>query len=257
MIEVKNLYKSFPVKDGIVDVLKNVSVTIEDGTFTMLFGPSGCGKSTLLHIMLGLEAPTKGTVLMQGKDYYSMNDDQRSLFRREHVGIIYQQPLWISALDVIGNVAFPMNLQGSDLAAADRRAKEALETVGMAHWANYHPTELSSGQQQKVSLARAVALDPEIIVADEPTGNLDTVSGQDLIALFVKLSREMKKTIVMVTHDLEYLRYADTVVHVLDGEIVEEVDRKAIVRSKKNVASEETADVWNVRDRQLLQKVHL
>lgn len=256
MIQVKNLYKSFPVKDGMVDVLKNINVSIEDGTFVMLFGPSGCGKSTLLHIMLGLEPPTKGLVAMQGKDFYQMKEDERSLFRRTHVGIIYQQPLWISSLDVVGNVAFPMSLRGEIGTTASERALKSLEGVGMDRWAHYHPTELSSGQQQKVALARAVALDPEIIVADEPTGNLDTVSGQELIDLFVSLARGKKKTIIMVTHDLEYLRYGDGIVHMLDGEIVEVVDRKKIVREKMK----DTADilsVWNVRDKELLKKVHL
>lgn len=259
LIEIKDLRKSFPVGDTQVEVLKNINMTVEQGEFVIIFGPSGCGKSTLLHTLLGLEPPTTGTVVMENKDIYSFTEDERSLFRRHKVGMVYQQPLWISSFSIIENLSFPLYLLGMDDITISKKASEALTIVGMEKWANYTPTELSGGQQQKVSLARALMIDPLLIVADEPTGNLDTVSGQELLERFLKLI-DIGKTIVMVTHDLEYLKYATKIFHIVDGEIVETFrpDKKSWknrILGKKEIGGNMAES--NVRDKDFLKNLHL
>lgn len=227
IIQVKNIFKTFHVGDQDVVVLKDVSFEVGQNDFCVIFGPSGCGKSTLLHTILGLEAPTKGVCIFLSKDLYAdMSEDQRSDFRKSHIGMVYQQPNWIKSLTVLENVAFPLVLMGKPKAENLEKAKSMLEVMGMSDWMNYAPTELSSGQQQKIALARALVTDPEVIIADEPTGNLDFESGQELMRLLVKLNKEQGKTILMVTHDLEYLKFAKTVVKMFNGMIAEEYTEK-------------------------------
>ena len=254
LMEIRDLEKSFPVREGEVKVLKKINFSINKGEFVIIFGPSGCGKSTLLHCLLGLEDPSSGKVLVEGKDFYEGTEDDRALYRRERVGMIYQQPLWIHALNVFDNVAFPLYLQDQDKLKIKESITKVLEKVVMQEKTDYMPTELSSGQQQKISLARALALDPLIIVADEPTGNLDTVSGQELIDLFRQLATD-GKTIIMVTHDLEYLKYGDKLIHMVDGEIVEE---KSVNGEKLKIAGKRGLDKGeraNVRDKEFLAKL--
>lgn len=219
IIQVEHIVKSFHVGMQDVAVLQDVSFTVLKGDFLIIFGPSGCGKSTLLHTILGLEIPNSGKITLLDKDIYqNTTEDDRGEFRKRHIGMIYQQPNWIKALTVIENVAFPLSLLGINKVEAIQKAGQILQTIGMANWASYLPTELSSGQQQKVALARSLITTSEIIVADEPTGNLDFESGQELMELLVKLNSE-GKTIVMVTHDLEYLSFAKTAIQMFDGTI--------------------------------------
>lgn len=219
--QVQNIYKSFHVGTADIPVLKNISFDIKSGDFLIIYGPSGCGKSTLLHVMLGLEEPTKGSVILLGKNLYNSTiEDDRSEFRKIHVGMVYQQSNWVKSLTVIENVAFPLLLLGQEKQQATEKARKLLQTIGMDGWANYIPTELSSGQQQKIALARALATDPEVIIADEPTGNLDFESSQELMQLLTNLNKA-SKTIIMVTHDLEYLKYAKTAIHIFNGEVLE------------------------------------
>jgi putative ABC transport system ATP-binding protein len=218
-IEIQNISKSFVVGQQTVSVLKNISLQVTPGDFAIIFGPSGCGKSTLLHTILGLESPSQGKIMVLQEDLYAKpGEDDISQFRKEHVGMIYQQPNWIKSLNVIENVAFPLALVGIEKAVTFEKARKVLDSVGMVNWANYHPSELSSGQQQKIALARGIINDPELIVADEPTGNLDYESGQDVMNILRTLNNT-GKTIVMVTHDLEYLEYAKTAVRMFDGTI--------------------------------------
>ena len=218
---LEDIYKSFEVGNQQVEVLKGVSCDLDKAEFLILFGPSGCGKSTLLHTMLGLEPPTKGQVMFLGEDFYKYDQDGRAEIRKKKVGMVYQQPYWIKALSVIENVAFPLTILGYNHSDSVKAAEEKLELVGMQDWRDYYPTELSSGQQQKVSLARALVNNPEVIVTDEPTGNLDTKSGEELMKLIKDLNDETK-TIVMVTHDLEYLSFASRILHMVDGVIDKE-----------------------------------
>ncbi|MEN9328303.1 MAG: hypothetical protein RI947_1111 [Candidatus Parcubacteria bacterium] len=259
-IEAKNLCKSFYIKDGMVPILKNINITINTGDFVIIFGPSGCGKSTLLHSLLGLEGPTSGTIEFEGKDFYGMTDDERAVYRRHRVGIIYQQPLWVSSLNVIENVSFSLHLLDYHPAMIEEKAMQVLSSVGMEKWRNYRPVELSSGQQQKISLARSMIIDPVLIVADEPTGNLDTVSGQELIETFMKLNSQ-GRSIIMVTHDLEYLRYASKIIHMIDGEVVEvyapKNRGKIDIKGKRGTGEASGTGEANVRDREFLKKLNL
>lgn len=221
LFQVQQVSKSFHVATADVPVLKNISFDVKAEDFLVIFGPSGCGKSTLLHTMLGLEEPTVGKVLFLGKNLYNgVTEDERSDFRKQHAGMVYQQPNWIRSLTVSENVAFPLQLLGEDKTVALEKAKQALGMVEMLDWASYIPTELSSGQQQRVALARALVTNPEVIIADEPTGNLDYESGQELMQLLTSLNKKARKTVVMVTHDLEYLRFAKTAVRMFNGQIV-------------------------------------
>lgn len=233
IIDITSIHKDFMVGEQNVHVLKDVSFSIYEGDFLVIFGPSGCGKSTLLHIILGLEGPTTGNVTFLGEDFYTGKDeDDISGFRKQHVGMVYQQANWIKALKVGENVAFPLLLLGEEKPQAFEKAKRILEQVELVEWFDYAPTELSSGQQQRISLARALVHNPQVIIADEPTGNLDFKSGQEMMELLAKLNTEQKKTVIMVTHDLEYLKFANRAVQMLDGKIqkvFEEGDKKELM----------------------------
>jgi len=221
IVKVEDVGKSFHVGNQDVSIIRNISFEVKALDFLVIFGPSGCGKSTLLHTILALEQPSRGKIFFLGKDLYDgLTEDDRADFRKIHAGMVYQQPNWIRALNVAENVAFPLQLLGQDKSSALQKAGEILKTVGMLDWAGYVPTELSSGQQQKVALARAIITNPEVIIADEPTGNLDYESGQELMQLLTTLNKERGKTIVMVTHDLEYLSFAKTAIRIFNGEIV-------------------------------------
>jgi putative ABC transport system ATP-binding protein len=221
ILEVYGVNKVFHVGVQDIQVLKSVSVNIQDGDFVILVGPSGCGKSTLLHIVLGLEEPSNGYVNFMGEDLYKNKDeDTRSDFRKKNVGMVFQQSNWIRSLNVQENVAFPLLLLGYDKPKALIIALEMLKKVNMEGWAKYMPTELSSGQQQRVGLARALVNDPKLIIADEPTGNLDYDSGQTVMKLFYDLNHASGKTVIMVTHDLEYVKFASTIVRMFDGQII-------------------------------------
>ncbi len=241
-IKIENLSKSFTVASGIVPVLKNLNFEIKAGEFTIIYGPSGCGKSTLLHTILGLEEPTTGKVFVFGEDMYNQaSEGEVARFRKKNIGMVYQQPNWVKALNVEENTALPLALMGQDLPTRLAKARTMLQSVHMLDWAKYHPSELSSGQQQKVSLSRAFITNPKIIIADEPTGNLDYESGEELIRMLDTFSKKDGKTILMVTHDLEYLKYADTCIRMLNGEIQKifspQIDKKELekITKKRNI----------------------
>lgn len=234
VIEVYGVQKSFPVGNQMIQVLFAVDFTVCKGEFAIIFGPSGSGKSTLLHTMLGLEKPNSGTVKMLGENLYTtMDEDQRAAYRKEHVGMVYQQANWVKSINVLNNVALPLLLLGEDKETRLKKAMQSLKMLKMQDWAHHHPSELSSGQQQKVSIARALITDPEIIIADEPTGNLDFESGKELMELLKKLSKSLNKTVVMVTHDLGYLKYADIAVKVIDGKIVKDISKNELMSKYK------------------------
>lgn len=235
LIDIKNIKKNFKVGEQIIPILKGVSFSINQGEFTIILGPSGCGKSTLLHIMLGLEKPSEGDIIFLGENIYANTDeDYRSSFRKKHIGMIYQQPNWIKSMNVVDNVAFPLMLLGMQKELANQKAMERLTSLSMQNWANYIPTELSGGQQQRIALARGLMNNPEIIIADEPTGNLDFQSGQLVMELLQGLNKE-GRTIVMVTHDLEYLKFANRAVRMLDGNILDIYDQSRIEELLKEV----------------------
>ncbi len=221
LIEAKGIHKTFMVGSQQVQILKNVNFRAMTNDYLIIFGPSGCGKSTLLHTVLGLEPPSEGQVMFLGQDLYAnTTEDDRAVMRKQHVGMIYQQPNWIKSLTVIENIAFPLTLLGMAHETAFPKAMEQLDGVEMGNWANYRPNDLSSGQQQRIALARALVNNPQVIIADEPTGNLDFESGKMVMKLLQKLNEEQHKTIIMVTHDLEYLQYSKSAVRMLDGQVV-------------------------------------
>ena len=235
IIQAQNITKNFAVKALDVRVLTDVSLSVYQGDFLVLFGPSGCGKSTLLHILLGLESPTAGRVTFFDKSLYNMDEDGRTEFRKIHVGMVYQQPNWIKALTVRENIIFALRLNGHSPQESYDRANQVLQTVEMTQWTDYIPTELSSGQQQRVALARAIVTNPDILIADEPTGNLDFESGQVLMTLLSNLNKE-GKTVIMVTHDLEYLSFANRAVQMFDGKITQEIaDPAGFVKDRSQV----------------------
>lgn len=223
VINVENLKKTFRVGDQDVEVLKGVSYAVEPGDFLMLVGPSGCGKSTMMNISLGLESPTSGKVSLLGYDITpDLDHDACGAFRKQKVGIVYQQSHWVKSLSVRENVALPLILNGESRSDALRKSIEKLKLVEMVEWSDYVPTELSSGQQQRVALARALMNSPQIIFADEPTGNLDNVSGTYVMDLFKRLNVEEGVTVLMVTHDLEYMPYANRAIKMDYGLIAQE-----------------------------------
>lgn len=206
-----------------IKVLRGISINIYPGELVVILGPSGSGKSTLLNLILGLEPPSAGEVIFKGEPIHNQTPDFIAELRKRHVGMVHQQANWIKSLNVIENVSFPLTLRSLPKHQILTKAKEKLEIFGMAGWSNFQPSELSSGQQQKIGLARALVTDPEIIVADEPTGNLDFKSGRKLVELLSELVKQ-GKTVIMVTHDLEYIEYADRIIRILDGKIFEEIN---------------------------------
>lgn len=225
LIQGKNIYKTFYKQDLEINVLKGIDIEIKEGEFIMLFGPSGCGKTTLLNLLLGLEIPTQGSVNFLGKNLNDLSNDEKSKFRKSNIGIIYQQANWIRSLSVAENVAFPLMLLGIRKEEAIKKALDTLEKVKMVFWARHYPTELSSGQQQKIALARALVTNPKIIFADEPAGNLDYHSGKTLMTKLQKLNKT-GVTVIMVTHNLAHLVYCTKIFQMFDGRIIEKFDVK-------------------------------
>ncbi|BCX14059.1 MAG: hypothetical protein KatS3mg085_591 [Candidatus Dojkabacteria bacterium] len=222
IVSLKNVHKIFKVKSADVHIIKGVSLDIFKGEFVGLVGPSGSGKSTLLNMILGLEEITSGEVELLGQPVKPEFADRVSEIRRRKIGIIYQQPIWIRSLTVLENVAFPLLLEGFNRKVALREATEALATTGMLKWKKYYPQDLSVGQQQRVALARALVNNPDIIFADEPTGNLDIRNSEALVKMLHNLTKE-NKTVVMITHNLDNLDDVDRIVQLVDGQIVDDI----------------------------------
>lgn len=220
IIQVKNLHKSFKVGKNNIEILKDINLDIFEGEFVIILGPSGCGKSTLLNTLIGLEVPTSGQVKVRHQNLFDYRtEDQRSIFRRNNIGMVFQQSNWIKSLNVLENVEFPLRMSKFHRRQIKKRAANILDLLGMAEYAKYNPNELSGGQQQKVGMARALVSNPRIIVADEPTGNLDTITAADVMSVFKYINDESHRTIIMVTHNLDYEKYASKVVYMRDGKI--------------------------------------
>lgn len=204
-----------------VDVLKGVDVTIRKGEFVSIMGPSGSGKSTLLYLIGGLDRPTSGSIRIQGRELANMKDRQGSLMRRRDIGFIFQFYNLIPNLNVEENIMLPVLLDGKRLRQQKTRLDNILETVGLSDRRKHTPRELSGGQQQRVAIARALMNEPDIILADEPIGNLDSTTGTEIMLLLRKINREKGKTVVQVTHSREAAGYGDRVIHVKDGRVSE------------------------------------
>ena len=224
-IQVKNLYKIFRVGNEKVRALNGVDLTIYKGEFCAIVGTSGSGKSTMLNMLAGLEKPTKGEVIVAGEHLEKMNENQLVKFRREHVGFIFQSFTLLGTMNAIENVALPLTFRGVDKKIREAKAVEMLKLVGLPKHMKHRPNEMSGGQQQRVGVARALVLDPEIIFADEPTGNLDSKTSAEVLGLMRKVVTEKNQTMVMVTHDNHLAGFADRIFHIIDGKIVKIEDR--------------------------------
>ena len=201
LLQVKSLQKTYTRGDQIVNALRSVSLEIKEGQFVSVMGPSGSGKSTLLHLMGGLDRPSSGSVILNGEAIEQMNDDQLSLFRRKRLGFIFQFFNLLPTLSALENVALPRLLDGESLKSIEPKAKELLEMMGLSKRMDHKPDQLSGGEMQRVAIARALVSDPLLILADEPTGNLDSKTGEAILKLMRDMTDKTGKTIVMVTHD--------------------------------------------------------
>lgn len=224
MIQLKNITKSFDLNKNKVEVLKGINLEIGDDEFIALMGPSGSGKSTLLGILAGIDSPTSGDIFIYGQDISKKKEDELARFRNKNVGIIFQAYNLIPSLNAIQNVKAPLYAGKNKLSSKeiDQRAKELLNMVGLSHRETHKPGELSGGEQQRVTIARALINKPKILVADEPTGNLDAKTGKEILDLMQKVSKEMHLTIIMATHNNEIAKLADRVVKISDGIIANE-----------------------------------
>jgi putative ABC transport system ATP-binding protein len=222
-LKVENLSKVYVSAMGRVVSLRNVSFSVSRGEFVSVVGPSGSGKSTLLNMIGALDRPTSGKVFLDGIDITSLNDSQIATVRNNTLGFIFQSYNLINRTTILKNVEFPGITGGMSDGDRSRRALKLLNFLGIKDKARYKPTNLSGGQQQRVAIARALMNDPKIILADEPTGNLDTKTGQDVFNLLTMLSREFKRTIIMVTHNPELAAATDRAIHIRDGSIEKEV----------------------------------
>ncbi|MCI9440571.1 MAG: ABC transporter ATP-binding protein [Ruminococcus sp.] len=226
VIEVKNLYKLYRVGDSAVRALNGVSFEVYPGEFCAIVGTSGSGKSTLLNMLAGLEKPTKGEIIVIGQHMEKLNEDGLVKFRRENVGFIFQSFHLIGTMNAVENVALPLSFRGEARSSRLKKADKMLELVNLKKHKKHMPNQMSGGQQQRVGVARALVVDPKIIFADEPTGNLDSHTSEDVMHLMQKVVREQKKTLVMVTHDNHLASYADRVFHIIDGQIVKIEDNR-------------------------------
>lgn len=226
VIEVKNLYKLYRVGDSVVHALNGVSFEVYPGEFCAIVGTSGSGKSTLLNMLAGLEKPTKGEIIVIGRHMEKLNEDGLVKFRRENVGFIFQSFHLIGTMNAVENVALPLSFRGEAKSSRLKKADRMLELVNLKKHKKHMPNQMSGGQQQRVGVARALVVDPKIIFADEPTGNLDSHTSEDVMRLMQKVVREQKKTLVMVTHDNHLASYADRVFHIIDGQIVKIEDNR-------------------------------
>ncbi len=219
LIQAENLVKIYRMGQVEVPALRGVSLTVEPGEYVAIMGPSGSGKSTLMHILGCLDRPTEGSYRLEGREIATLDEDQRAEIRKRRVGFVFQQFNLLPRMTVLENVEVPMVYLGMPPRERRQRALALLEQVGLAHRAHHRPTEISGGEAQRVAIARALANDPALILADEPTGNLDTRTGQEILALFRELHRE-GRTIVVVTHDPEVAQEAERIIYLRDGKVV-------------------------------------
>ena len=221
ILKVENLCKQYGKGENKVTALNNVSFIVNKGEFVAIVGASGSGKSTLLHLIGGVDRPTSGKVFIDGKDIYKFNDDELAIFRRRQVGLIYQFYNLIPILNVEENITLPLKLDNRNI--DKQRLDELIKVLGLEERRTHLPNELSGGQQQRTSIGRAMITNPAIILADEPTGNLDSKASDEIVTLLKKSNKDYKQPIIMITHNLEIAKVADRIIKIEDGKIVEEV----------------------------------
>lgn len=223
IISVEHLSKEYREGEGVVRALDDVSLTIGQGEFLAIIGSSGSGKSTLLHLMGGVDRPSSGTVRVNGEDIYQRSDEQLAVFRRREVGLVYQFYNLIPVLDVVENITLPARLDGQEV--NERRLASMLRSLGLERQGHLLPNQLSGGQQQRVAIGRALLNSPSIVLADEPTGNLDSKNSAEIMSLLRASNRDLRQTLVVITHDENVALMADRVVAIEDGRIVSDERR--------------------------------
>ena len=238
ILETTGLRKQYQMGEVMVDALQGVDFVVQQGEFVAVMGPSGAGKSTLLHMMGGLDTPSDGEVVLGGKRLAHLSDDEITIVRRRQMGFIFQFFNLLPTLSAAENVALPLLIDGKRIEDYASRVDELLDLVGLADRRDHRPDQLSGGEQQRVAIARAFVTDPKIVLADEPTGNLDSKSGTIILELLRRTCKELNKTVVMVTHDPRAASYADRVVFLRDGKAVRE-----LLPSDEGLSSQEIMDV--------------
>ena len=221
ILRVDNLTKIYGKDTTKVVALDHISFSVEKGEFVAIVGASGSGKSTLLHLIGGVDRPTSGKVFIDGKDIFNFNDDKLAIFRRRQVGLIYQFYNLIPILNVEENITLPLSLDNREI--DKEKLNDMLKLLGLQNRRMHLPNELSGGQQQRTSIGRALITNPTIILADEPTGNLDSKSSDEIVALLKKSNKELNQTIIMITHNMEIAKVADRIIKIEDGKIISEV----------------------------------
>ncbi|MEE9430761.1 MAG: ABC transporter ATP-binding protein [Melioribacteraceae bacterium] len=217
----KNIYKSFSKGETKVSVLKDLSLSIIENKITVIVGSSGAGKSTLLHILSGLDSPDSGEVLIDGKNIFSLSESEKTKFRNDSIGVIYQFHHLLPEFTAVENVAIAQMINGTSKNVALKKSVEILDIVGLSERVNHKPAELSGGEQQRVAIARALINEPKIIFADEPTGNLDSANSDIIHKLFIELKNKLGITLLIVTHNPDLVKLADRIIEIKDGQIVE------------------------------------
>lgn len=223
IVETKNLKKYYQVGGNVVKALDGVNFHVKDQEFVAIIGKSGSGKSTLLHVLGGLDIPTEGDVLLEGKSILGLKKEQLAIFRRRNIGFVFQAYNLVPDLNVYENVILPIELDGRKV--DEKYVNEILELLGMSDKKNVLPGMLSGGQQQRTAIARALATKPSIILADEPTGNLDSVTSHEVLGLLKMVAKQFRQTIILITHDRDIAQLADRIVHIEDGRIVGDTEK--------------------------------
>jgi putative ABC transport system ATP-binding protein len=233
MMELREVTKVYQQGRRVVNALRGVSLTVAAGEYISIMGPSGSGKSTLLHLLGGLDTPTSGRAFFDGRDLESMSDRERSLLRRSRIGFVFQFFNLLPTLTASENVALPLLLAGQSRARARQAALAALDGVGLAERAEHFPEEMSGGEMQRVAIARALVMEPEAVLCDEPTGNLDSATSGEILALLRSLPEGGRRAVVVVTHDPQAAAYGDRIVHIRDGRVESEQE----VRGRHAIAA--------------------
>jgi len=223
LLELKDITKSFPLGNQTLTVLKDISFSVDHGQLMSITGPSGSGKSTLMHLIGCLDTPTSGTYLLEDKNVSHLNPDQLAHIRNEFIGFVFQRFYLLPDLNALDNVALPQLYANKSEAQARKAAKATLESVGLGDRLYHYPNQLSGGQSQRVAIARALVNNPPLILADEPTGNLDSKTSQQIMDIFTELNKTKKVTIIIVTHDIEVAEETNRIIKLLDGKMIDDI----------------------------------
>ncbi|MGD8559287.1 MAG: ABC transporter ATP-binding protein [Gammaproteobacteria bacterium] len=241
LIELRDITKVYGKGQAAMHALRGINVDIKRGEFVAMMGPSGSGKSTCMNILGCLDVPTGGQYLFEGVDVATLSRNQRALLRRHYIGFVFQGFNLLARTSALENVELPLVYRGTPVAQRRARARRALEQVGLAGWEDHSPSELSGGQQQRVAIARSIVTEPDVLLADEPTGNLDTARSLEIMELLSQFNREQGLTIIMVTHEAQMAEYAGRIVHFLDGLIVNSVEQGDSQRERSERYHKESA----------------